>query len=99
VRTFEGKKNNRGELGAPVDVEFKNGLFVPVNTRGGVDKLIADADAERVFLDLLVKVQAGRTRGVAQPEFDLCPYRVRGAPETQRRIENGAGSRNESALR
>src|ERR1700745_3169167 len=27
LRIFEGKKNNRGELGGPIEVELKKGLF------------------------------------------------------------------------
>lgn len=58
LRTFEGKKNNRGELGAPIDVEFKNGLFVPVNIPGGLDKLAADAKINETFTALLKRFNA-----------------------------------------
>jgi RecA-family ATPase len=55
LRIFEGKKNNRGELGAPIAVEWKNGLFVPVQGTGGFDKLAAEQKADDVFLDLLTQ--------------------------------------------
>src|SRR5262249_54384056 len=52
LRVFEGKKNNREELGGPIDVEWKNGVFVPVNAPGGFSKMAADRKADDVFLGL-----------------------------------------------
>jgi hypothetical protein len=65
LRTFEGKKNNRGELGGPIEVEFRNGLFVPVNIPGGFNKLAAEQKGEDVFLMLLKRFNAqGRNADV-----------------------------------
>jgi hypothetical protein len=55
LRTFEGRKNNRGGTGAPIEVEFKNGLFVPVNIPGGFDKLAADKKIDDIFISILAK--------------------------------------------
>jgi RecA-family ATPase len=53
LRTLEGKKSNYGVPGGKVDLEWKNGLFVPVHGATGIDKMAADAKADAVFLTLL----------------------------------------------
>ena len=53
LRTFKGKKNNRGKKGGPIDVEFRDGLFVPINVQGGFDKLATEARADDAFMTLV----------------------------------------------
>lgn len=43
LRTFEGMKSNYGVPGGKIDLEWKNGLFVPVQGLAGIDKIAADA--------------------------------------------------------
>jgi hypothetical protein len=57
AKALRGKKNNRGELGAPIDVEFKDGLFRPVHGPLGLDKLAAEKKADDVFLNLVARFQ------------------------------------------
>jgi RecA-family ATPase len=65
LRTLEGKKANYSAKGAKIDLEWKDGLFVPVHGPLGLDKLAADAKAEDVFLTLLKRFNAqGRNAGV-----------------------------------
>jgi RecA-family ATPase len=53
LRTLEGMKSNYGVPGGKIDLEWKNGLFVPVHGPTGIDKLAADKKAEDVFIGLL----------------------------------------------
>ena len=65
LRIFQGMKNNYGEIGGKIDLEWKNGLFVPVQGPTGLDKIAADAKADDVFLTLLKRLNAqGRNAGV-----------------------------------
>jgi RecA-family ATPase len=41
-RTIEGMKHNYGERGGKIDLEWKNGLFVPVKGLTGFDKMARD---------------------------------------------------------
>jgi RecA-family ATPase len=53
LRTFEGKKNNYGELGGKFDLEWKDGLFRRVSGPAGFDKMAQEAKANEVFLALV----------------------------------------------
>jgi RecA-family ATPase len=53
LRTLGGMKSNYGVPGGKIDLEWKNGLFVPVHGLGGIDKLAAEKKAEDVFTGLL----------------------------------------------
>jgi RecA-family ATPase len=63
LRTLEGMKSNYGVPGGKVDLEWKNGLFVPVQGPTGLDKIAREKKAENAFLDLL-KEFAGQGRNV-----------------------------------
>jgi RecA-family ATPase len=52
-RTLEGKKSNYGAPAAPLTLEWKQGLFIPIGSPGGFDKLSADAKADDLFLKML----------------------------------------------
>ena len=67
LRIFEGKKNNRGDKGAPIEIQFdkEKGLFLPVRGLSGFDKMATEQRAEDVFLTLLKRFNAqGRNAGV-----------------------------------
>jgi RecA-family ATPase len=65
LRTLQGMKNNYGVRGGKIDLEWKNGLFVPINGPAGLDKIAAEAKADDVFLTLLKRFNAqGRNAGV-----------------------------------
>jgi RecA-family ATPase len=67
LRTLEGKKSNYGEAGGKITLEWKNGLFVPVQGETGLDKMAAEAKADDVFLTLLKRVTAqGRNVSAAK---------------------------------
>ena len=42
LRTLEGMKSNYAESGGKINLEWKNGLFVPLQGPGGFDKLAAE---------------------------------------------------------
>ena len=58
LRTLEGMKSNYSELPKTITVEWKNGLFVPVDGPQGLDKIAANARAEEVFMTILRKYNA-----------------------------------------
>jgi RecA-family ATPase len=58
LRVLRVMKANYGPAGQELRLHWRNGLFVLDGAGGGFDKLIADAKAERVFLDLLGKYAA-----------------------------------------
>src|ERR1019366_3112527 len=64
LRTLEGKKSNYGVPGGKIDLEWKNGLFVPVQGATGLDKMAADAKVDNGFVTILKKLTAqGRICG------------------------------------
>jgi RecA-family ATPase len=58
LRTLQGMKSNYGVPGGKIDLEWKNGLFVPVQGATGLDKMAADAKADDMFLTLLKRFNA-----------------------------------------
>jgi RecA-family ATPase len=56
LRTLEGKKANYGVRGGKIDLEWKSGLFVPVQGATGIDKMAAEQKAENVFFGLLKRL-------------------------------------------
>jgi RecA-family ATPase len=53
LRVLRTKKANYGPSGSEVRLRWSNGCFVRETPAGGFDKVMADAKAERVLLDLL----------------------------------------------
>jgi RecA-family ATPase len=53
LRTLQGLKSNYGERGGKIDVEWKNGAFIPLAAPTGYEKAAADQHAENVFSALL----------------------------------------------
>ena len=65
LRTLQGMKSNYGVPGGKIDLEWKNGLFVPVQGATGLDKMAAEAKTDDVFLTLLKRFNTqGRNAGV-----------------------------------
>jgi RecA-family ATPase len=50
LRSFQGKKSNYSEIGGKIELEWKNGLFVPVQGPLGLDKLAAEQKGDEVYL-------------------------------------------------
>lgn len=46
-RVFKGMKKNYGELGGKINLEFKNGLYVPINEQSTMAEVVASAEVER----------------------------------------------------
>jgi RecA-family ATPase len=55
VRVLSTKKSNYGPLGDETRVRYVNGVFVPIDTARPTDRLSREAEANRVFLDLLAQ--------------------------------------------
>lgn len=58
LRTLQGMKSNYGERGGKIDLEWKNGLFIPVTGLSGFDKLAAEQKADDAFITLLKRFNA-----------------------------------------
>jgi RecA-family ATPase len=56
LRTLEGMKSNYGVPGGKIDLEWRNGLFVPASCLTGVDKLAAEKKVEEIFICLLKEI-------------------------------------------
>jgi RecA-family ATPase len=61
LRTLQGMKSNYGARGGKIDLEWKNGVFVPVHGATGLDKLAAEAKADDVP-DAFEAIQCTRTK-------------------------------------
>ena len=53
MRTLQGMKANYGPPGGKIDLEWKNGIFVPVRGATGLDKMAAERKIEEVYLATL----------------------------------------------
>jgi hypothetical protein len=89
LRILEGKKNNRGEIGGPIEVEFKDGLFVPINIPGGLGKLASEARADGIFIDLIAKTNSEGREVSSKPSASYAPA------EFVKRPDRGGLSKNE----
>jgi hypothetical protein len=83
LRTLEGKKSNYGVPGGKIDLEWKNGLFVPVQGATGLDKMAVDAKADNGFVTILKKLTAqGRICG-PNPGPNYAPAMFLAEPEAK----------------
>ena len=64
LRTLSVKKANYGPTGQDLRLRWKDGAFILDGMAGGFDKLVADAKAERIFLQLLAEFE-GQDRQVS----------------------------------
>jgi hypothetical protein len=53
LRTIEGMKSNYGERGGKIDLDWKDGVFIPVNGPAGFVKMAAEQKADDVFINLV----------------------------------------------
>jgi RecA-family ATPase len=83
LRTIEGMKHNYGERGGKIDLEWKNGLFVPVKGLAGFDKMAAEQKAEGVFLELLKIINKQGRRVSANPGVSYAPTVLAEEPSNQ----------------
>ncbi len=57
-RVFRGMKNNYGGPSEKISLEWKNGLYVPVHAKSGVEKIIEDAKVDAEFIKLVKRFNA-----------------------------------------
>ena len=80
-RVFKGMKNNYGELGGKIDLQWKNGLYVPVEETAGIEKVIINAKIEEKFMTSLKK-RASQDRPVSdKPGPNYAPTVFAAEPE------------------
>ena len=58
LRVLEVMKSNYGPVGEAITLRWKDGLFLPVNGTGGLDKLAAEQRSDEVFLTLLAQFES-----------------------------------------
>jgi hypothetical protein len=56
LRTFEGKKNNYGEIGGKFDLIFEKNLFRRVTGPTGFEKMARDQRLDETFMSLLKRL-------------------------------------------
>ena len=83
VRTLQGKKANYSEVGGPIDVVWKNGLFVPVTKLTGLETAASDAKADDVFLTLLKRFNAQNRNASDKPSVAYAPALFAKEPDCQ----------------
>jgi RecA-family ATPase len=83
LRTLQGMKANYGVRGGKVDVEWKNGLFVPVQGPTGLDKMATDAKADDVFLTLLKHFNAQGRNAADRKGTSYAPALFAEEPDNQ----------------
>jgi RecA-family ATPase len=67
LRVLEVMKANYGPIGEIINLRWKNGLFVPVDGVGNVERLAAEQAAEHLFLALLGELSRQGRNTSAQP--------------------------------
>jgi RecA-family ATPase len=83
LRTLEGMKSNYGAGGGKIDLEWNDGLFVPVDAPAGLDRMAAEAKAEDVFLAILKHFNiTGRNAGI-RPGTSYAPALFADQPDNQ----------------
>lgn len=72
-RVLSIKKQNYGETGSEIGMTWQDGVFVPDAVETGLDRLAANAKAERVFLKLLREFtkQGRRVNHVSGPNYAI----------------------------
>jgi RecA-family ATPase len=83
LRTLEGMKANYAESGGKIDLELKNGLFVPIQGLVGLDKLAAEAKADDVFLTLVKRYNAQERNAADKKGTSYAPALFAKEPDSQ----------------
>jgi RecA-family ATPase len=73
LRALRIKKSNYGPTGSEIRLRWSDGCFVCETPVGGFDKIVADARAERVFLDLLRKMASQGRDVSSRPSQTYAP--------------------------
>ena len=81
LRELQFLKNNYGPKAEKILLRWKNGVFVPANVMGSLDKMAADQTAERVFLSLLGKFNHQRRDISPKPSKIYAPTLFAADPE------------------
>jgi len=58
LRILEVMKSNYGPVGEIIILRWKDGLFLPIQGTGGLNKLAADQRADELFLELLTRFES-----------------------------------------
>jgi len=83
LRTLQGMKSNYGVPGGKIDLEWKNGLFVPVQGATGLDKMAADAKADDAFLTILKRFNAQGRNAADRKGTSYAPALFAEEPDNQ----------------
>lgn len=84
LRTLQGMKNNYGVPGGKIDLEWKNGLFVPVHGATGLDKMAAEAKIDDAFIAILKKFTTQGRDCSPNPGPTYAPVMFASEPEAKR---------------
>ena len=76
-------KANYAESGGKIDLELKNGLFVPIKGLVGLDKLAAEAKADDVFLTLVKRYNAQERNAADKKRTSYAPALFAKEPDSQ----------------
>ena len=92
LRIFRGKKANYSKEGGRIDLEWKNGVFVPIEEPGGLDKLEAKQRAEFAFLQCLKRFNdSGRALSASPTANNYAPTVFAQRPECNGVTKRGLG--------
>src|ERR1700730_16328961 len=83
LRTLQGMKANYGVPGGKIDLEWKNGIFVPVHGATGLDKMAADAKADDAFLTILKRFNAQGRNAADRKGTSYAPALFAEEPDNQ----------------
>jgi RecA-family ATPase len=73
LRELQFLKNNYGPKAQTIQVRWQNGVFVPAQSVGSLDKLAADQKAEQVFLTMLGRFNRQLRNVSAEPSKTYAP--------------------------
>lgn len=83
LRELRFKKNNYGLLGEPITLEWRNGVYVPLNSGNAIEKAAADQHAEELFLQLLRRFNAQKRDVSSSPSRVYAPAVFATEPEAR----------------
>jgi RecA-family ATPase len=83
LRTLEGMKSNYSARGGKIDLQWKDGLFVPVSDATGFDKLAADRQADEAFIKLLKRFNADNRNASEKPGTSYAPTLFAEQPDAE----------------
>ncbi len=85
LRELEFKKNQYGPLGETIALRYQNGLFLPLASASGLDKLAHETRAETAFMDLLRRL-SGQGRNVSHKKTsnNYAPTAFAAEPEAKK---------------